>query len=167
MSLGLHNLEVNKGAKKRKKSRVGRGNASGHGTYSTRGIKGQRSRSGGKKSLKRFGMKTIRQSTPKYKGMKSLRLPKQIINLNILNKNFNDGDVVDPEILFKKQLVNSNKLAVKILGKGNLKKKLKVQAHQFSTSAKEAIIKIGGEITVLDFKRKGDRKPKVHKGPQG
>jgi large subunit ribosomal protein L15 len=163
MSLGLHNLKVSKGAKKRKKNRVGRGDSSGHGTYSTRGLKGQRSRSGGKKSLKRFGMKAIRQSIPKYKGMKSLRLPKQIINLTVLQKYFNDGDVVDPKILFKNQLIDSNKLAVKVLGKGELKKKLTVQAHEFSVSAKDAIVKAGGEVVVLEFVRKGDKKSNVRK----
>lgn len=153
--IGLHNLQVSRGAKKRKRNRVGRGNSSGHGTYSTRGLKGQKARSGGRKGLKLFGMKMIRQRIPKYKGMKSLRKPTQIVNLDTLQKYFNDSDIVDPKILFQKQLISSNKFAVKVLGKGKLEKRLKVSAHQFSNSANEAIKKAGGEAVVLEFKRKG------------
>jgi large subunit ribosomal protein L15 len=156
MPLGLHNLKINKGAKKRKRNRVGRGNSSGHGNYSTRGLKGQRARSGGKGGLKRKGMKMILQRIPKYKGMKSPQQPKQIVNLNILEKYFNDGDVVEPKILFKKQFIGSMKRAVKILSNGELKKKLEIQAHQFSAKAKEAIEKAGGRVVILEFRRKGD-----------
>lgn len=163
MSLGLHNLQVNKGAKKNKRNRVGRGNSSGHGTYSTRGLKGQKARSGGKKGLKVFGMKMVRQRIPKYKGMKSFQQPVQAVNLSVLQKYFKDGDVIEPKILFKKQLIDSSRFAVKVLGKGSLTKKFKVNVHQFSAGAKEAIAKAGGEVVVLKFERKGDKKLKVHK----
>ncbi|MFH1564405.1 MAG: 50S ribosomal protein L15 [bacterium] len=158
MSLGLHTLKTSQGAKKRKRNRVGRGNSSGHGTYSTRGLKGQKSRSGGKKGLKVFGMKMVRQRIPKYKGMKSFYQPVQAVNLSVLHKYFKDGDIVEPKILFKKQLIDSSRFAVKILGKGKLEKKLKVNVHQFSASAKEAITKAGGEVIVLKFERKGNAK---------
>ncbi|MFH1187531.1 MAG: 50S ribosomal protein L15 [bacterium] len=158
MPLGLHNLQSSKGAKKNKRNRVGRGNSSGHGTYSTRGLKGQKARSGGKKGLKIFGMKMVRQRIPKYKGMKSFQQPVQTVNLSVLQKYFKDEDIVEPKILFKKQLISSNKFAVKVLGKGKLEKKLKINAHKFSAGAKEAIEKAGGEAVVLEFKRKGDKK---------
>lgn len=141
--LSLHNLKINKKAKKRAK-RVGRGNASGHGTYSTRGLKGQRSRSGGKKGLKKLALKKQLASKPKLGGFNSLR-PKMItVNVAELEKNFNAGELVNPAKLLEKGLIRRIKPGVKILGDGKLTKKLNVFAHDFSESAKQAIIKAGG-----------------------
>ena len=87
--LSLHTIKPNKGETKKRK-RVGRGNASGHGTYSGRGQKGQRSRSGGKSGLKRKGMKQILLQTPKLRGFKSDKPKNQVINLVDINKNFKE-----------------------------------------------------------------------------
>ena len=78
--LTLHNLKRFAKSKKAKE-RIGRGNASGHGTYATRGLKGQKSRTGGRKGLIKKGLKTTLQRLPKNKGFKSLKLKEEIINL--------------------------------------------------------------------------------------
>ncbi|MEA2064789.1 MAG: 50S ribosomal protein L15 [Patescibacteria group bacterium] len=137
MELSLHNL---KGTNKKKK-RVGRGNASGHGTYSTRGIKGQRSRSGGKGGLKRLGLRQVLLATPKKKGFKSVKLKNQVVNLSNLNKFFKDGGDVNPTTLLKAKLINSIKSPIKILGDGELRlKKLKFNNVKISESARNKII---------------------------
>lgn len=143
MTLSLHHLQRPKYMKKKK--RVGRGNASGHGTYSTRGIKGQKSRSG-TSGLKRLGFKRILQETPKFKGQKRRNPKMEIVNLDILEEHFQAEDVVTPQKLLEKSLVSTLRHGVKILGRGSLSKKLHVTADAFSKKAKEAIEKAGGEI---------------------
>lgn len=113
--LTLNNIKKAKGASKNKK-RVGRGNSSGHGTYSTRGLKGQRARSG-VSGLKRLGMKQQLLQTPKVRGFKSAKPKNQIISLKDINSNYKDGENVTPESLAEKGLISSASLPVKILGK--------------------------------------------------
>ena len=116
MSLSLHTIKPAKGAIKRKK-RIGRGNASGHGSYSTRGLKGQRSRSGGRNKLKRLGFKKILAQTPKMRGFKSGKPKNQAVNLEALNKVFTAGAKINVKSLLKAGLVNSapnNRLKVSI-----------------------------------------------------
>ncbi len=138
MTLSLHTIKPAKGSTKKRK-RVGRGNASGHGTYSTRGLKGQKSRSGGKNSLKRLGMKTILLNIPKKRGFKSQKPKNQVVNLADINKYFKDGDTVDPQSLLKAGLIDAIKLPVKILGKGELKlKNVKFERVKMSESVKRA-----------------------------
>lgn len=144
----LNNLKISRGSK-RKAKRVGRGNASGHGSYSTRGLKGQRSRSGGKKGLKRFGLNTMVRNKPKLGGFKSLRAKPEVVNLDQLEAMFNVGEVVNTKRLIEKNLIDSAKHGVKVLGKGKLTKKLTVAASSFSETAKDAIIKAGGKIQLL------------------
>jgi large subunit ribosomal protein L15 len=143
MSLSLHTIKPAKGARKKRK-RVGRGNASGHGTYSTRGLKGQKARSG-VSNLKRLGMRMTLMRTPKKRGFKSLKQKDQVVNLVDINKNFKDGEVVSPKILLKKGLTDSIKLDVKILGKGELKlKNLKFENVKMSESVKKQVEKLSG-----------------------
>ena len=151
--LTLSNLQVPKGAKK-KKIRRGRGNASGYGNYSGRGIKGQRSRSGGKSGLKRLGMKKIIAQLPKKRGFNRNSRKFNIINLNILEQNFTEGEEINFKKLLKKGFINRPKDGVKILAKGDIKKKLTVKAHSFSKTAKEAIIKAGGKVIETPFKKR-------------
>lgn len=122
--LTLNSIKKAKGAAKDKK-RVGRGNASGRGTYSTKGLKGQKARSG-VSNLKRLGMKQQLLQTPKSRGFNSMHPKNQILNLGDINNNFKDGDKVTPESLFEKRLISSPKKPVKILGK-DVKLKVKVQ----------------------------------------
>ncbi|OGF21247.1 50S ribosomal protein L15 [Candidatus Falkowbacteria bacterium RBG_13_39_14] len=143
--LVLHNLKKPKG--NRSKKRVGRGNASGHGTYSTRGIKGQRSRSGGKGGLKIKGFKQLLSSIPKLRGFKRLQEDVQIVNVSELNNKFFDNSEINVENLYKKGLIKTVKKGVKVLGNGELKVKgLKVSGCEVSKSAREKIEKNGGAI---------------------
>lgn len=145
MTLGLHNLKPNHNSKKKIK-RIGRGNASGHGTYSTRGLKGQKARSGGRSGLKQKGWRHILLSTPKLRGFKSLYSKKQIVSIGDLEKNFNDGAKVNPLVLLEKNLIENAHFPVKILGDGELKKRIEVNGCLISAAAKEKIEKIGGQI---------------------
>ena len=138
MTLSLNTIKPKKGSQKKRK-RLGRGNASGLGTYSGKGIKGQKSRSG-VSNLKRLGMKHILLKTPKKKGFKSQKPKNQIVNILDINKNFKDGDTITPKILQKKGLVDNIKIDIKILGKGNLKiKDIKFIGVKMSDSVKEKV----------------------------
>lgn len=152
MTITLSNLQKPKGSSKKKK-RVGRGNSSGHGTYSTRGMKGQRSRSGGKSGLKKRGLKMMLQRIPKKKGFTS-RHPNYIaINLKELDTLFKDGEVVTTQALAKKGVISKKeKMYIKILGSGTLNKKLTIKAHDFSQKATDAIIKSGGKAILITKK---------------
>lgn len=146
--LTLDNLKRAIGSKKKRK-RIGRGNSSGHGTYSTRGMKGQRSRTGGRKGLQKKGFKTTLQRLPKHKGFQGFIKTIDIINLRDLDRKFQDNEYCRIKNYLAKGLMNSSQNWVKILGTGKLSKKLKVTAHYFSKSAKVAIIKAGGEAITI------------------
>lgn len=148
MALNLSNLRPAKGAIKRK-IRVGRGTSSAHGTYSGRGAKGQRARSGGKKGLKLFGLRGVILSTPKLSGFRSLKQKLQVVNLKDLEKNFNDNDIVTPEALQQKGLINTTKIGIKILGEGKLTKKFVIKTNKISESAKTLVEKNGGQVILL------------------
>lgn len=146
--LGLHNLKAATGSKKNK-IRRGRGNASGRGNYSGRGGKGQRARSGGKAGLVLFGVKTYLQKIPKNRGFKSLANKPAEINLGEISKAYQNGETVDPISLFKKDLIKTSKFGVKILARGGISKALNITADGFSDSAKDAIVKAGGQAIVI------------------
>ncbi|MDO9399247.1 MAG: 50S ribosomal protein L15 [bacterium] len=147
MELSLHTLKSASGAIKKKK-RVGRGNASGHGTYSARGQKGQKSRTGGKNNLKRLGFKSTLASLPKNRGFKSIQPKNQVINLSDLNKYFKDGAEINVASLLKSSLINDVKLPVKILANGELKlKDLKFKGIKASKTVSQQIEKLGGKIS--------------------
>lgn len=135
--LSLNNIKRSTGATKNRK-RVGRGNASGHGTYSTRGLKGQKSRSG-VSNLKRLGMRKQLLQTPKVRGFKSLKPKNQIVSISALNTNFKDGDTINPEVLFAKDLIKSVDKPVKVLGKEKLILKLKFEKVQMSASLQKQL----------------------------
>ncbi|MCX6745035.1 MAG: 50S ribosomal protein L15 [Candidatus Parcubacteria bacterium] len=157
MALNLYNLKPATGAKKRK-IRVGRGLSSGHGTYSGRGAKGQRARSGGKGGLKAFGLKGIIQSTPKLGGFRSLKPKLEIVNLSDLEQNFKDGDIITPQALKDKGLIGDIRLGVKILGDGKLTKKLVVKVNKISESGKVMIEKNGGQVILLGAEKSKPQK---------
>jgi len=146
--LTLHNLQVAKGAK-RGKRRVGRGNASGKGNYSGRGNKGQRARSGGKNKLAMRGIRGYLLRIPKKRGFKSIAVKAEVVNLDTLEAIAKNGEVITPKYLLQKGLIKSVKNGVKILGQGKLTKKLTVNVSQFSRTAKDAILKAGGNIEVF------------------
>ena len=130
--LSLNEIKKAKGSSKTKK-RVGRGNSSGHGTYSTRGLKGQKSRSG-VSGLKRLGMRMQLLQTPKARGFKSIKPKNQVISIKAINNNFKDGEVVNKDSLFEKGLILKKGVSVKILGKEALTVKVKVECLKMSAS---------------------------------
>jgi large subunit ribosomal protein L15 len=145
--LTLGNLKPAAGAKKKSK-RVGRGNAS-TGTYSGRGAKGQRARSGGRKGLKMLGLKMIVRRIPKKRGFTSLYDKPAVVNVADLETAFQNKQTVTAENLKKKGLVKDIRWGVKILGKGQLTKSLKVRAIGFSATAKQAIEAAGGTAEII------------------
>lgn len=146
MPLSLHTIRPAQGSVRNKK-RIGRGNASGHGSYSTRGQKGQRSRSGGRNKLKRLGFKQILAATPKSRGFKSAKPKNQIVNLKDLNENFSAGAKINPASLLKAGLVGTVQKNIKILGQGQLiLKNLEFFGVKLSDSVKLQIEKMGGKM---------------------
>lgn len=137
----IHELKVNK---KKNRKRIGRGGK--RGTYSGRGMKGQKSRSGAKKDpLFEGGRSSLIDRLKKTRGFKSSKAKKININLDDLEKNFKSGDNVDIESLIKSKLISrlEAKRGVKILGDGKLTKKLVVDKNiLLSKSAEKAIKKI-------------------------
>lgn len=145
MMLNIHTIRAARGAKHGKK-RVGRGNASGHGTTATRGGKGQTARSGGSHGLKMKGFKFQLQSTPKLRGFTSPRVRPAEVYLQDLEKEFAPGATVNLAALQEKKLVGKNVRAAKVVATGELKKKLTVAGLSVSAGAKEKIIAAGGEV---------------------
>ena len=146
----LHELQPNEKLKKGK--RKGRGPGSGNGTRSGRGQDGQNSRSGGGvRPGFEGGQMPLYRRLPK-RGFKNInRKIYETINIETLNA-FEDGTEVTPELLFANKFLNKNKAksGVKILGDGELNKKLTVKAHKFTKSAVEKIEKAGGSIEVIE-----------------
>lgn len=118
------------------KKRVGRGGKSG--TYSGKGMKGQKARSGySRRATWEGGRTTLIAATKKNKGFKSRNAKNQVVSLSSLEKNFKEGDVVSPETLKAAGLINTIADPVKILGNGELKKKLEVKDVLLSETAKK------------------------------
>jgi large subunit ribosomal protein L15 len=145
----LHDLHPAPGAKKGRK-RIGRGPGSGKGKTAGRGHKGQKSRSG---YSRRYGfeggqMPLVRR-IPKRGFTNIFRIEFQVVNLRDLEREFADGDTVSVEALIEKGLVRGGKRPVKVLGDGDLKKKLTVQVHKFSHSARAGIENAGGSCEVV------------------
>lgn len=145
MVLAIHTLKPAYGAKHSKK-KVGRGNASGHGTYSGHGGKGQTARSGSHAGAKLRAFKRQMQATPKLGGFKSLNVKPIEVYLSDLELKFNAGDKVTLETLREKKLLKTKDRAAKILSTGELTKKLVVEGVKCTKPAAEAIKKVGGEI---------------------
>jgi large subunit ribosomal protein L15 len=163
--LNLSNLKPAQARKDRK--RIGRGLGSGKGRYSGRGLKGQKSRSGSHKMRPGFegGQNPIYMRLGKLRGGSADALPvgpfrtsTAPVNVATLEERFDAGAEVTPETLVEKGILKNTKTDVKILGNGELKKKLTVTAHAVSASAREKIEAAGGSITLL--REPKERKPK-------
>jgi large subunit ribosomal protein L15 len=143
----LHNLDKLPGLKKPK--RVGRGPGSGHGKTSTYGHKGQKARSGGTKRLGfEGGQIPLYRRLPQQKGFKPLKkIIYSLVNLSQLNI-FEEGTTVTKGLLYEKGLIRSLDAPVKILGNGELKKNLTIQADAFSQKALEKIKQAGAKAEV-------------------
>ena len=149
----LHNLKPRPGAKHRVK-RLGIGESSGHGKTSGKGHKGQKARSGGSIRLGFEGgqMPLIRR-LPK-RGFNNAAFHKNyaIINLSELNA-FEAGTVINEEMLRESKHIRGNVVGLKVLGTGELKHALTVEAHKVSASAREKIESAGGTVTLREVRR--------------
>lgn len=148
MSFQLHSLTRSKGANKDRK-RVGRGPGSGQGVRAGRGQKGQKSRSG---YSRRFGFEggqmPLYRRIPKRGFHNKFRKHFVVLNVRDLNQ-FEDGAEVSPRLLVEKGLVKHLRDGLRILGEGELERKLTVRAHHFSSAARVKIEAAGGTIEVL------------------
>jgi large subunit ribosomal protein L15 len=156
--VGLHSLKPAPGSRKDRK-RIGRGHGSGHGKTSGRGHKGYGSRAGAKDRTRFEG-----GQTPIHMRMRKLRGPNkkmsmpfepfrthtQPVNLEDLEARFDAGAEITPETLKAAGLATRRDIPVKVLGRGELSKKLTVSAHGFSKSARAAIEGAGGTCTVIE-----------------
>lgn len=144
----LSNLKYAKGSKNKVK-RIGRGEGSGHGGTATRGMNGQRSRSGAKyKIWFEGGQMPLQRRVPKRGFKNPFRIEYQVVNLNRLQelidkKKVEDG-VINAVVLYKNRVISKAAAPYKILGNGELKAKLNVEANAFSYSAKQKIESAGG-----------------------
>ncbi len=144
----LHELQYTEGARKSRK-RVGRGTSSGTGKTSGRGQKGQGARSGGgKKPGFEGGQTPLFMRLPKRGFTNFTRKEFAIVNLDSLNQ-FEDGTEVTPELLIETGLVKKELDGIKVLGNGELEKKLTVKVNKFSKSAIAAIEAAGGKTEVI------------------
>jgi large subunit ribosomal protein L15 len=146
----LHDLKPNRGSKKNRK-RVGRGYGSGMGKTSGRGMNGQNSRAGGGVPLWHQGGDTpYYRRMPKKPGFKNFnRVEFQEVNLEYLSQ-FRKGSEVNPDVLREAELINTISLPVVIMGRGEIKKPLKIKAHRFTRKAVEKIEKAGGTVEVIE-----------------
>jgi large subunit ribosomal protein L15 len=141
----LHEL---KSTNKKSSIRRGRGDGSKRGTFSGRGCNGQNCRAGGgvRKGFE-GGQTPLIQRMPKKRGFRNPnKVEAQVINLANLEASFKDGDKVNLETLLGKKLINKNNSKVKILGQGNLTKKLEISSVLLSKTAQEHIEKAGGKV---------------------
>jgi large subunit ribosomal protein L15 len=171
--LTLSNLKP--AQKRRARKRIGRGLGSGKGRYSGRGVKGQKARSGSHTMRPGFegGQMPVYMRLGKQRGpwskdampMGPHRTATVPVNLRDLERVFDDGADVTLEALVEKGLLKNTRTDVKVLGQGELTKKLAVTAHAFSASAREKIEKAGGSATALrpphERKRRGRSAPRV------
>ncbi|MCI8937225.1 MAG: 50S ribosomal protein L15 [Lachnospiraceae bacterium] len=145
----LSNLRPAEGSKHSDNFRRGRGHGSGNGKTAGKGHKGQKARSGAPRPGFEGGQMPLYRRIPK----RGFTCPssKEIvgINLAVLNDRFEDGAVVDVEALMNSGIVKNPKDGVKILGNGEITKKLTVKANAFSASAKEKIEAAGGTVEVM------------------
>jgi large subunit ribosomal protein L15 len=164
--LNLSNLKPAQARKDRK--RIGRGMGSGKGRYSGRGIKGQKQRSGSHKMRPGFegGQNPLYMRLGKQRGNTSAdampvgphRTSTAPVNVSTLEERFDAGAEVTPEALVEKGVLKHTKIDVKILGSGDLTKKLSVSVHAVSGTAREKIEAAGGSVTLL--REPKERRPK-------
>ena len=149
----LSNLKPQSGSVTSKKKRIGRGQGSGKGGTSTKGHKGAKSRSGYSKKLGfEGGQMPLQRRIPKF-GFKNInRVEYKPVNLSKLQELIDSKklkkDIINAESLISNGLIKKNDL-VKILGNGDLKDAVKIEAHKFSKSAQEKIEKSGGEVKLI------------------
>ena len=155
----LHKMSPKPGSVHRRK-RLGTGQGSGHGQTSTKGQKGQNATAGGSKrdGFEGGQMPLLRRIPKSGFSNKQFRTVYEWTNVSILDKHFENGAEVTPETLVSGRLIKKGEL-VKVLGDGEITKKLNVRVHAFSKSAKEKIEKAGGKAELIAAKVKPESKP--------
>jgi len=144
----LHELKPAEGTNKSRK-RLGRGTATGQGKTAGRGMNGQKSRSGGGTRLGfEGGQMPLYRRLPKIGFTNIFRKEYAVVNLSDLER-FDNGTVINPDVLKEAGLVKAMLGGIKILGNGDLTKNLTVQAHKFSKTAAEKIAAAGGKVEVI------------------
>lgn len=134
------------------RKRVGRGPGSGLGKTSGKGHKGQKARSGySARAGFEGGQMPLYRRTPKHGFKHGDRFPVAIVNIDTLNARFEDGAVITPETLVEKGLADATKGGVKILGRGELTKKLTVTANEISPGARTKIEQAGGSVEIVSM----------------
>lgn len=132
-----------------KNKRIGRGHGSGYGVTAGRGSKGQLSRSGAKKrAWYEGGQMPLQRRLPKFGFHSPNKVTYQIVNLKSF-KRLGRKQNIDPQVLQKAGLVKNAQKPIKILGDGNIEKKVNLKVHAISKSAREQIEKSGGSVTLL------------------
>ena len=153
----LHDLKPAPGSRRRPQ-RIGRGTGSGRGKTSGRGQKGQNARSEGFRLGFEGGQMPLAQRIPKLPGFKNpFKKVYAVVNISKLSR-FRDGSKVDAKALAEAGLVKGG-IEIKILGAGRMKRKLTVETHAISESARVAIEKAGGTVTVLNAPKEAKAKP--------
>jgi large subunit ribosomal protein L15 len=142
---------------RKNRKRVGRGDGSWHGTYSGRGVKGQKSRAGFRmRPGFEGGQLPIIERLPRKRGFTNIfRTEYSVVNLSRLNA-FESGDEVTPEKMLAAGMVKSLKNPVKVLAAGEIEHALTVKAHKFSTAAKTKIEAAGGKVEEVGFAPEAD-----------
>ena len=151
MTMQNHTLS-SAGSKTRKRKRIGRGDASGNGSYSGKGMKGQKSRSGGGVSPGfEGGQLPLIKRLPSLRGFTNIfKTQYHAVNLDTILKMYPNGGDVSPGTLVETGVLKDQKLPLKVLGRGEINVNLKVSAHKFTKSAKEKIETAGGTIQVIE-----------------
>ena len=147
----LHDLKPNAGSKKRRK-RIARGRGAGQGKTAGRGMKGQKSRSGfGGALYRQGGNLPFFRKLPFMRGIGFTPINRVVYNeINVENlTRFKAGTKVTPQLLLKNNMLHRSKFPIAILGRGEIKKALNVQAHKFTKSAKKKIETAGGTAEII------------------
>jgi large subunit ribosomal protein L15 len=152
----LHDLKPNPGAKHRRK-RLGCGESSGHGKTSGKGHKGQKARSGGslRPGFEGGQMPLLRRLPKRGFNNAAFKTVYGIINLDDLEKRFDDGAAINEKLLRGSGLVRGSLEGIKVLGRGDVRKKFHLEVDSISASAREKIEKAGGTITMINRKSEG------------
>ena len=167
----LHDLKPDKGSKTARK-RVGRGIAAGRGKTAGRGTKGQGARGRrGKRAYFEGGQLPLVRRLPFKRGFTNpFRIDYQEVNLDFLNTRFEDGDIVTPQALVDKGIIRDADKPIVVLGRGELDRKLSVQAHRITAGAQQKIEQAGGSferlemlLTAVEINLKRPRKEDIRK----
>ena len=146
----LHDMSPTPGSRKPRK-RVGRGDSSGLGKTAGRGEKGQKSRSGAKiRPFFEGGQIPLFRRLPKRGFKNADRIVYALVNLSVLESNFQAGDVVDLASLNEKKLLGKGDTIIKVLANGEISKALTVKAQKFSAAAAAKIQAVGGTVEIVD-----------------